>query len=111
MSRVTYDPGIDRIQDPKEQIRFAAQNFDMLKEVLNNGLQFADNFDAKIINITFTSANADTRADHGLGRVPQGYIVFRRSASMVVYDGATAWSTSSIYLKSSATGTVTVMIF
>lgn len=113
MSKLTYDPGVDKIPKEKteEQMRFISQNFDQIKSIVNNGLLLADNFDGKILNMTFSSANTDTSAAHGLGRVPQGYLVLKRSASMIVYDGSTSWSSSSIFLKSSATGTISVLVY
>ncbi len=111
MSKITQDAGIDKIPDAKDQVRFISQFFDQLKQLLNGGLTFVDNFASKNVSVTFSAIATDTAVAHGLGRVPTGYLVIRKSASMVVYDGAAVWTASSIYLKSSATGTITVMVF
>jgi hypothetical protein len=110
MSKITQDSGVDKIQEPKEQIRFITQFFENVKQLINNGLSFADNFNTKILTLTFSATNTDTALVHGLGRAPVGYLILRRSANMVVY-GATANTSSIIYLKSSAAGTVTVSVF
>ncbi len=111
MSKITDEPGVDKIKEPAEQIRFIATFLDSIKSLLNNGLGLVDNFAGKNVSATFSVANTDTALVHGLGRVPTGYIVSRRSASMNVYDGATAWTSNVIYLKSSATGTATIFVY
>ena len=111
MSKLTGDAGIDKIQEPKDQMRFISIFFDQIKMLINNGLQFADNFDSKILTLTFSAASTDTSLTHGLGRVPTGYVILKRSASMTVYDGSAAWTSNLIYLRASAAGSVTVLVF
>lgn len=48
--------------------------------------------------------------EHGMGVLPIGYLVIKAaSAGVGVYDGATAWTTEKIYLRSTA-GAVAVRI-
>lgn len=110
MSKVTADSGIDKAS-AEDQPRLLSVFLDQVKTIINNGLQFVDNFSGKTLTLTFSAANTDTALTHGLGRVPTGYIIIKRSASMVVYDGSAAWTSQLIYLKASATGTVTVLVF
>lgn len=111
MSKITRETNIDLVKDDEKRWNFVSQFFDNIKELLNNGLKFSDNFDSKFVNVSFAAANIDTAVPHGLGRVPTGYIVTRRGASLTVVDGATAWTSNIIYLKSTAIGTVTVLVF
>lgn len=111
MSRITEDPSINRLKTPEQQAEYAAKFNEQVVQLLNNGLTFGDNFDGKILNITFSAANSDTAQGHGLGRVPSGYLVLSRSASMVVYNGSAAWSSSNIVLRASAAGSISLLVF
>ena len=111
MSRITRDTGIDIVKEDGEKWRFLAQWLENLVQLLNNGLKFSDNFDAKIVSAVFTAANTDTAVTHGLGRVPSGYIITSSSASMSVYTGSIAWTSSTIYLRASAAGTAGVLVY
>ena len=56
----------------------------------------------------FTSnAIADTEdtISHTLGAVPIGYIVLGRDKAGVLYNGSTAWTSTSIYFKSNVAST------
>lgn len=111
MSKVTQDTSVDRFTDPNESFRFCSQLFDQIVRLINGGLGLVDNFDGKMHTLTFSSANTDTALVHGLGRVPSGYLVVRRSANMTVYDGANAWTPANAYLRASSAGSITVFVF
>jgi hypothetical protein len=67
-----------------------------------------------LVGRVFSAANTDTTFSHVLGRIPNGYIIYRNSAAGIVYDasdGTTSWTSTSIKLRSSATGTVSVLVF
>lgn len=82
-----------------------------VKRALNNGLNFSDNFDGRVLEVTFSAANSDQIVNTGLRRIPQNYIVINRSANMTVYNGNAASSVGTIYLRSSAVGTARLLIF
>lgn len=111
MSRITKDTSVDRFADWQTASKYCAELFEQIARLFSNGQSIADNFDAKILTLTFSSSATDTTLVHGLGRVPTGYLVLRRSANMVVYDGTGAWSANSISLKSSAAGNATISVF
>jgi len=79
--------------------------------VVNGQLDFATNFSAKTIVVTFSNPNVDVIAGHGLGRVPTGYIIAGLSTAMIVYTGSTPWSKSTITLRSNAAGTASVLVY
>lgn len=110
MSRITQDTGIDKTE-AKDQPKVISVIFEQIKKAINNGLTFSDNFDGKISEVSFTTADTNTSVSHGLGRVPSGYLVLNRSANMVVYDGSSAATSSTFYLRSSAQGTCSVLFF
>ena len=91
--------------------RFSDQGLHTLADAINGNLDFSSNINCQIIGITFSVANANTTIPHTLNRVPSGYILSRASAALSVYDGTTTWTASNIFLKSSAIGSVTLIVF
>mgnify|MGYP001559550796 CR=1 FL=1 len=71
------------------------------------------NLDA--VYIVFTSngtANTEDTIAHKLGRTPISYIPTRQDKSATLYDGTTTFTSTNIYLKSSAaTVAWTVIVF
>lgn len=55
-------------------------------------------------------ANTEDAITHNLGGVPIGYVVFSQDKAASLYKGATAWSSTQIFLKCSV-ATVAVRIF
>ena len=47
-------------------------------------------------------ANTDFPVTHNLGRIPTGFLVVYKAASCDVYAGATAWTTTQIFLRCTA---------
>ncbi len=110
MSKFTSGVDIDRLQTEDEVKRWVSLAFDQLQSLINGGLSFSDNFNAKILSITISTANVDVASLHGLGRVPSGYIVLGSSAATSVYDGASANTSSILYLRASVAATVKVLV-
>ena len=59
------------------------------------------NFDAEIIDVT-SGGTADTEftVTHTLSRVPLEAFTIWKSLGMIVYRGTTAWTSTTIYLRS-----------
>lgn len=102
---------IDRLEGEKEVKRWVSIALEQIGQILNNGLGFSDNFDAKLLTITFSAADTDLATVHGLGRVPSGYFQVGQSAAMSLYDGASANTSSLLYLRSNAAGTCRVWVY
>lgn len=87
--------------------------FQRLREILNKGLLFADNFDAYIATITTDATpGLETAITHGLKRVPSGYLVMSRDKAAIIYDGASAWTATTLYIRSDvASVTAKVIVF
>ena len=94
---------VEQLSD--EYHRVTSQFARIISEVVNGRLTFGDGIDydnvaGKWIDYT-TNATPDTEDTiaHGLGVIPVGYIVFKQSKAGSLYTGATAWTSSNIYLK------------
>lgn len=67
---------------------------------------------AWVLGTTNAAANTEKAFTHQLGRVPIGYQVFSKDKAGDFYDGATAWTDTTIYLKNStASVTFKIMVF
>lgn len=91
--------------------RFVQQNFDTLSTALTNQLSFPDNIDCQLVSVTFSSTSNDTTVPHTLKRVPSGYIPYNKSVASDVYNGATSWTKTNIYLKSTVAATIRLIVF
>lgn len=93
-------------------------HIEQLNKVLSN-ISFGETVDNKDLSqniegwyATVTSPGvADTEfvVPHGLDRVPNGWLVLSKSNAGVVYKGATAWTSSNIYLKDSGISDVLLL--
>lgn len=110
MSKVTASADFDRVKD-EDLKRFLALFGEQVLQVLTNGLDFQTNFNCALISVTFTAANADTAVSHPLGRVPSGFLVYSLDGGIVVYNGATANTSTTLYVRSSGTGTAGLIVF
>ncbi len=77
---------------------------DEIRNLLNGGLLFSDNFAMKMKTFTSDATPGDeTEIAHGLGKTPVGYIVYGQDKEGSLYTGTTAWDSTNMYLSSSGT--------
>ena len=71
-----------------------------LKSILNAGILFDENVSCKLVSFT-SNATPDTEdtTAHGLGKVPNGYIVYSQNKAGSLYDSGTAHTATNIYTK------------
>jgi hypothetical protein len=110
MSRLIRSFDFDRVT-PDDLGRYLNQWCEDAVAVINGGIDFATNFNANEITINFSAANTDTPIAHGLARSPNRYILTSATAAISLYDGTLATTSSIIYLRSSATGTATILFY
>ena len=71
-----------------------------LAGLLNGGLKLSDNFNGELVTVADTGgANTENTLAHTLKRVPTGFLVLSNNLGGVVYTGATAWTTTQIFIK------------
>ena len=72
-----------------------------LNNILNNGLVVEDNFDWAILEVELVLG--ENTIQHGMGRVPNGYIViYTESAVTITGSSIGSWTTEQLLLTSSA---------
>ncbi len=110
MSKLTTSTDMTQCK-PEELAKFMDIFCQDVEHTVNGNLDFQTNFDCKLISITFSAPNISVTVNHGLGRVPSGYIVTSASAATSVYDSTVANTTSAISLMASAPATVGLLVF
>lgn len=86
----------------EDLIRYLNDQLESLNSIFRNGVSFADNIDCEIISfISDPSIGVETAVSHSLKRVPTGFIVISCDQEAIVYDGTTANTISSIYIRAS----------
>lgn len=108
--KVTASTRIAQVK-PEEVQRFTDIALDNIAQVINGNLSFQDNFNAKILTVTFSTANVDVASAHGLGRVPSYYICIGSTTATTLYDGSSANTASLIYLRATVATTARVLVF
>lgn len=91
--------------------KFANQAFDQVSAFLNGNISLSDNIDCQLVTVVFVSANGELTIAHKLKRVPVGYILYNLGAATTVYNGATAWTKTNLYLKATVATTVKMLVF
>lgn len=84
-----------------------------LMKILNGGIIFSDNVDCSIISFTSSGTpDAENTVAHTLGKIPDGYLICSQDKAGSLYKGASAWTSSNIYLKCNVASVVyTIIIF
>lgn len=101
---------IENLKDLPIQMKQLSELLKDFYTILTNGFTFGDNFKGTIVDFEFTSANAQSSISHGLNFIPKYYVVIKSNAALSVYN-TKAPDASNIYLFSTATGKVSILIF
>lgn len=102
---------LSQIKDSEDLQRFTSIVVKDLVTVINGKVSFTDNIDAKISSVTFAGAGSEVSVSHGLGRVPNGYIVAKNSSGITVFDGGTANSATTLFVQATGGGVVSLIVF
>jgi len=94
------------------QLFAAARNLQLTNGAITNDSK-AGNFDAKWQVFTSNgTANTEDTVAHKLGRVPVGVFAGLPDKAAILYKGTTAWTSTNIYVKTSAATTIwNIMVF
>lgn len=95
-----------------QQIFFASQNLSLTSR--DGAIQQGDKAgNLSAVFVVFTSngtANTEDSVTHTLGRIPRGYIPVSQNKSAVLYESGTAFTSSKIYLKSTAVSVAWIVL-
>lgn len=111
MSKLKAAPDVSNVRDLEDLKRFSKQILSDIFDTVNGGLEFKSNIWSDIQDVVFVSANAETQVPHSLQKVPTGYVLVGSNVAATLYNGASTWTKTHIYLKSSAVVSARVLIF
>lgn len=99
--------GAAGIGGPEQTFRTALEAFGgNLLAILDGGVSFDDNMDVSRVSVqSHATPGTEFSVAHELGKVPLGYIVAGQTAAGSVYDGTSANTKTTLYLKSDAAST------
>ena len=109
MSSITAAPDLTQVSQA-DLARFLSIFLANVVQTVNGNLDFTSNFGYKLLSVNFPVANTNVLTAHGLGRVPNGYIITGASAATVVYNGSGTNSTN-IGLMVNVAATVGLLLF
>lgn len=104
----------DKLRTFDKDLLTSLSNWAMvLKSILDGGISVDDNMDiSRVTIVSHATPGTETGYSHGLGKIPQGYIVTGQEAAGSVYDGATANTNQTLYLKSDVSSkTFKILVF
>lgn len=110
--RLQFPTTISNSSSLQEIIRFASTSLEKIQSIINGNVDLIDNGNNVLVNVTLNKINTDFGVSHSLGRVPRGFILVGSDNPILsLANGKTPNSSSTLYLQSGSTGTVTVMVF
>jgi hypothetical protein len=99
-----------RVQPAGQEVKNPKRIPELVAKALNGRVSFGDGTDAENIECswfdTVSALGVDVVVNHGLGRIPVGYVVVSTGDFVQVCRGVGAWTTSTITLRfSGSSGT------
>lgn len=91
--------------DARKSVTQAITN---LSQIVTNKVNFADNIDCTLVEMTL--ASGQNSVNHTLGKVPYGYLILSKSATADIYNGTAEWTKLTISLTSSAPCAVKIAV-
>jgi formate dehydrogenase assembly factor FdhD len=80
-------------------------------DTVNGKLEFDTNMNTQTVTVKFPVANTDLAIGHKLNKTTINYLVGSKSVDCSVYNGATANTKNTVYLRSTQAATVTLILF
>lgn len=102
---------LSNLEDLKEFRKYVAIQNKLIVSIINGGLKFTDNIDARVVTAVFNSQDTDTLIQHTLGSTPRGYVIVGSTVALSIYDGTVPPDATQITLKASAAGTARILFF
>lgn len=109
--KIKATPELSNLDNLSDVTRYATQVIREIVDLINGNIRISDNLSVAIRDVNFTASNTEVRVEHGLNRIPSGYILVKSNVSTTIFDGDTSNSTTLIYLKASVAASTKVLIF
>lgn len=98
-------PELETQQTGNQDVELLQQNVKKWTKILEDNPLL----DGRLLEDIDLNAAANTNINHGLGRVPRGWVLTDQSAAATVYR--VAWTNTTLTLLASAASTVDIWVF
>jgi len=109
--KIKATPELSNLETLEDVTRYGTQVIREIVDLINGNLRITDNLSVSLRDVVFSASSTEVQVEHGLNRLPTGYILVKSNVSTTLFDGDTANSTTLIYLKASAAANTKVLIF
>lgn len=109
MPRITLPTQLQGVAKLEDLRRFTTAALEQIRRIVNGRLAFTENIRATG-PLTVVLGTSEVAIGHNLGELPTGVLVVRLSANAAVYDGTTAWTADTIYLRASSAVTAVIYV-
>lgn len=111
MSTIVARADLDELEKFED---FKPKCSEVISEIVstcNGGLEFDKNIMSQTVTVTFpSSANSEIAISHSLNKEISDYIICKKSVACDVYDGVSASTKRTVYLKCSVANAVVKII-
>lgn len=102
---------LSNLKTLEDLVRYVSQFADAVSLVVNGRIEIQDNLFVSSVTADFTAPNTTVGVAHDLGRVPVGYLVTGLGSALIVFDGTTTNTNSTLYVQASATGSARLLVY
>lgn len=111
MGRIQAESNVGGAKDAKELAGYCESWFTQAAGQIHGNLEFDKNILSQTVSVTFpAAANTEMLIQHSLGKIIADYIVCKKSVACDVYDGTSASTNNTIYLKCTVANAVVKII-
>lgn len=114
MAKVQASTEITNLQGQAEITKYIQLALQDIVAQVNGELEVTNNLKMNVVSVRFPEANKDVTIEHGLNKVPTGYIVVSRNSTGVqVFNGSGSniKNNITIRLRSGGVGGAQIMFF
>lgn len=110
MPQIQVPSNLSNLQTIEDLQRFLSAFASQLTSYFNGNIEFVKNIKASGIHtVNFLTTTDPVTVEHGLGSVPKGFLTVGLNTPAIVY-GTGTWTTTQIYLQSSAVAQALIYI-
>lgn len=102
---------ISNVTTGQDLQRFLSQTLSAMLSAFNGQITFTENINCAIVPVTFDAANKTVAVPHKLNRIASLYLVASMSNDLRVFDSKTANTSDTLYVQSTAAGSVNLVVF
>ena len=95
-----------------EEFAALSRWMDQMHQRIQGGLSLTEDVNQRRVQVVFRGAGVETPVEHGLNRVPKGFMVAEnKTAGAVISETARERTSNRIYLQSSVGGAKVTLLF